>query len=236
MSYRLILKGYWRSSATWRVRIALHLKELDFTYVPIHLVRNGGEQHLDSFKQQNPLAQVPVLEVYPDEKSDQRLTPHSRPDTLDSSSPYVLTQSMAMVDWLDALKPSPRLFPIDPWQRAQVIQRAEVINSGTQPLQNLAVLQWVEQRYQGNKLEWGKRYIEKGLNALEHLCKHEHTPFLVGDQPSMADLCLIPQLYNARRFKLDLKAFPRLCEIESNCQTLDAFYKAHPDQQTDANL
>ena len=219
MQPRLVLKGYWRSSATWRVRIALHLKELDFTYVPIHLVRNGGEQHSESFKKQNPLEQVPVLEIHDH-----------------SETPRLLTQSMAIVDWLDALHPHPLIFPNDPWMRAQVIQRAEVINSGTQPLQNLAILQWVEHRYQGNKLDWGRRYIEKGLSALETLCSGENTPFLVGDQPSMADLCLIPQLYNARRFKLDMSAFPRLCEVEAHCEALDAFYKAHPDQQSDAQV
>ena len=217
-SPRLILKGYWRSSATWRVRIALHLKKLDFTYVPIHLVKNGGEQHFEEFKVQNPMEQVPVLEVH-------------HPQNIQT-----LTQSMAIVSWLDDLQSSPLLFPTDSWQKARVIQRAEVINSGTQPLQNLAVLQWVEKRYQGDKLEWGARYIHKGLQALEQMCSDEDTPFLVGDQPTMADLCLIPQLYNARRFKLDLTQYPRLCSVESHCQTIQAFQQAHPDQQSDAQL
>ena len=215
---RLILKGYWRSSATWRVRIALHLKKIDFTYIPIHLVRNGGEQHTDHFKLQNPMEQVPLLEIHYQDHVQ------------------VLTQSMAIVSWLDDLHPNPLLFPTDPWQKAQVIQRAEVINSGIQPLQNLAILQWVEKQYQGDKIEWGSRYIQKGLLALEQMCSGEETDFLVGQQPTMADLCLIPQLYNARRFKLDLMQFPRLCEVESRCKTLKAFEQAHPNQQSDAQL
>jgi maleylpyruvate isomerase len=161
---------------------------------------------------------VPVLEIHT----------HNQVD--------VLTQSMAMVDWLDHLKPTPLLFPTDPWQRAQVIQRAEIINSGIQPLQNLSVLQWVEKRYQGDKLEWGAKYIQSGLNALETLCSNEHSLFLVGDTPSMADLCLIPQLYNARRFKIDLAQFPRLCAVETQCEALDAFKQAHPNQQSDAQV
>ena len=215
---QLILKGYWRSSATWRVRIALRLKKLDFTYLPVHLVRNGGEQHTDEFKQQNPMEQVPVLEI---QNGDQT---------------QVLTQSMAIVSWLDSLEPTPLMFPTDPWLKAKVIQRSEVINSGIQPLQNLAVLQWVEKRYQGDKLEWGAKYIQNGLQALEQMCVSEKSLFLVGDTPTMADLCLIPQLYNARRFKLDLSQFPRLCEVEAHCEKLDAFYQAHPNQQSDAQL
>jgi len=216
---QITLKGYWRSSATWRVRIALQLKGIEYIYEPVHLVRSGGEQHMEDFVALNPMEQVPVLIA-----SGLTEGIHTR----------ALTQSMAIFDLLDALYPSPSLLPDDPWARARSIQLAEVVNSGIQPLQNLSILQHVEQKYGGDKMEWGARFIGRGLTALERMCSEETTAFLAGDEVTVADLCLIPQLYNARRFKLEMSAFPRLLDVESRCVTLDPFINAHPDRQPDA--
>jgi len=176
------------------------------------LVKNGGEQRTSSYLNRNPQAQVPTLEL---------------------ASGVSLTQSIAIVEFLEEIKPSPSLFPTDRLDRARARQMAEVVNSGIQPLQNLSVLQHIE-RLGLDKLKWGRDYIENGLAALNALATPSSKPFLVGDTPSVADLCLVPQLYNARRFKCDLDLFPRLLEVEQNCAQLQAFIRAHPDNQPDA--
>ena len=206
------LYSYWRSSCSWRVRIALNIKKLEYTYVPVHLVQNGGEQHASSYLKHNPQAQVPTLEL---------------------ASGVSLTQSIAIVEFLEEIKPTPSLFPTDRLERARARQMAEIVNSGIQPLQNLSVLQHIE-RLDLDKLKWGREYIQKGLKALNELATASSDPFLIGNSPSVADLCLIPQLYNARRFKCDLDLFPRLLEVEHNCAKLEAFIRAHPDNQPDA--
>ena len=212
-SAELTLRGYWRSSATWCVRIALHYKSIPFHYLPVHLVKGGGEQHSDQELKRNPMAQVPTLEL---------------PDGT------ILTQSLAMIDYLEQLKPTPNLYPSAALDRARAIQYAEIINSGIQPLQNLSLLIRV-QSLGADKLAWGQEHIARGLNAIEtHLQSHAASQFLVGDQVTVADLCLIPQLYNARRFKVDMSALPRLCAVERSCESLEPFQLAHPNAQTDA--
>lgn len=209
----ITLRGYWRSSATWRVRIALYHKSIPFNYVPIHLVKDGGEQHSAEQIKRNPLAQVPTLE-------------------LEDGS--ILTQSLAIIDYLESLSPLPSVYPTQALDRARALQYAEIINSGIQPLQNLSLLLRV-QSLGADKLEWGKEYIAKGLNAIESdLATRTPSKYLVGEQLSIADFCLIPQLYNARRFKVDLEDFPRLCQVEAQCEKLSAFKRAHPDAQQDA--
>ena len=212
---QLILRGYWRSSATWRVRIALHYKSIPFQYIPIHLVRDGGEQHSAQELPRNPLAQVPTLEL---------------------DSGVILTQSLAIIDYLESVHPNPSLYPTNPLERARAIQIAEVINAGIQPLQNLSLLLKVG-ALGFDKAGWGREYIERGLLAIESMISdYPKHPFLIGEAPSIADLCLIPQLYNARRFKVNLDLIPRLCEIETLCQELTPFKRAHPDSQVDAQL
>lgn len=214
-SEKLILRGYWRSSATWRVRIALHYKKIPFQYKPVHLVKNGGEQHNPIELERNPLAQVPTLEL---------------------SSGQVLTQSIAIMDYLEGITPSPSIYPKSLSDRARCLQIAEIINSGIQPLQNLSLLIKVSKLGQ-DKVQWAHDYIKKGLEAVEYVAQQDSTSsYLVSDHPSVADFCLIPQLYNARRFKVDLSIVPRLLEVEARCQALEAFQKAAPEVQSDAQV
>ncbi len=210
------LYGYWRSSSAWRVRIGLGLKGIDYVNEPVHLVADGGRQHSASHLARNPMAQVPVLEVEHD------------------GTTVYLSQSLAILTYLDAVQPAPPLVPSEPLARARAWQYAEVINAGIQPLQNLAVLKRIE-ALGGDRGAWGRRVIDRGLVAIEQQLSGR-TAFLVGDHPTVADLCLVPQLYNARRFGLDLESYPALLAIEARCQALPAFEAAHPDRQPDAVL
>lgn len=218
--YTFTLRSYWRSSASWRVRVALELKGLSYRYEPVHLVRDGGEQHQAAHLALNPMAQVPHLTV-----SDAR------------GQTWQLTQSVAILSLLDHLAPTPLMFPSDPWERARVLELLEVINSGIQPIQNLSVLQAVE-RMGGDKVSWATEAIARGLKALEWRCQSERpllsAPFVMGDSPGAFEAALIPQLYNARRFSLDLSPYPRLLELEALCAELEAFQRASPDAQPDA--
>lgn len=208
----MILYGYWRSSCTWRVRIALASKGLSYRNEPVHLVREGGEQHQAAHLFRNPMAQVPVLEL---EDGQQ------------------LSQSMAILEYLEERIPSPGLLPADPIARARCRQLAEMVNAGVQPLQNLAVLEHVGREGLDTKA-WARHYMNRGLDALERATAGDNSRFLVGDSPSFAELCLIPQLYNARRFDCALHRWPRLLEVEAAASALPAFLVSHPDNQPDA--
>lgn len=206
------LYNYWRSSASWRVRIGLHWKGVGFEYVPVHLVRDGGEQHSAAFAAMNPMEQVPVL-------------------VLDDGTR--LTQSLAILLWLDATYPAAPLLPAAPLARAQAWAMAEIVNAGVQPLQNLRVLQALK----GAGLDadaWSREQIARGLVALEQLAAPVAGACLVGDDVSVADLCLLPQLYNARRFSVPLDAYPTLLRVEASLQGLPAFVAARPEAQPDA--
>jgi maleylpyruvate isomerase len=208
------LYGYWRSSSAWRVRIALAYKDIACEIVPVHLVRGGGEQHLPAFLRHNPMGQVPVLELDGD------------------SGPSYLSQSMAILEYLEEIRPEPPLLPADRMGRARARQLAEIVNSGTQPLQNLKL----QQALRAAGLDPGplvRGFIATGLAALETLSTSTAGRFLVGDQPTFADVFLVPQLFAARRLQLDLAAFPTLLRIESTCADLPAFVAAHPDAQPD---
>ena len=211
------LYGYWRSSCTWRVRIALEYKGLNFVYVPVHLVNNGGEQFSDTHKRRNPLAQVPVLEVDSEE-----------------GTPLVLSQSLAIMEYLEERFVDSPILPKGTAERAYVRQVSEMINAGIQPIQNLATLKAVVQ-LGADKMQWGRRWIQDGLLALERLVSTRPSqPYLCSEVPTMADFCLIPQLYNARRFGCDVELMPALLAVEERCERLTAFQRAHPDQQIDA--
>lgn len=209
------LFSYFRSSASYRVRIALHLKKVDFHYKGIHLVNNGGEQNQGDYKTLNPMAQVPswVEEGHPP-----------------------LTQSMAILQYLDEKYPEPNLFPKDPFQKAKVLELCEIINSGIQPLHNLSVLQKLEKDFgadQDKKDQWSSHWVRKGLNATEELLKKSSSKYCFGDTITAADACLVPQIFGAERVGVSPKEFQHINKVFENCLELEAFKKAHPLNQPD---
>lgn len=209
----LVLYSYWRSSSAWRVRIALELKHLSYELRPVNLRQE--EQGSASYRVLNQLQQVPVLELELD------------------GQPLRLTQSMAIIDLLELIAPAPRLYPTQKRQRAYAVEAAELINSGVQPLQNLSVQQDVT-RLGGDGVSFSKPYISRGLAALECMAKERSGTFCVGDEVSIADVLLVPQLYAARRLGVELEPFPCLTAIEARCAELPGFERAHPNTQPDA--
>jgi len=211
----VILYDYWRSSSAWRVRIALHFKGVAFERRVVNLSKDGGsEQHTDAFRALNPLSQVPVL-------------------ILDDGV-HAVAQSMAIIAFLEEQFLAAPLLPADPWLRARARQLAEIVNSGTQPLQNLSVLDHAQAHGVDDRDGWARHFIARGLTALETASQETAGTFLVGDALSIADAYLVPQLYNARRWKVDLAPFPTLVRIDARCAALPAFVAAHPDAQSDA--
>jgi maleylpyruvate isomerase len=212
----LRLYGFWRSSSSWRVRIGLGLKALAYQSVPVDLA--GGEQWSPAHRARNPTHQVPVLEV-----------------EVPGQAPLRLVQSMAILEWLDERVPAPPLLPADPEGRARVRALAEHVNSGIQPMQNAIVLKLLGQKVPGWDREWARHAIGGGLGALEVAVQEGRSGrFSHGDAPGLADCYLVPQLYNARRFEVDLAPFPTLLEIEAACAALPAFQSSHPDRQPGA--
>ncbi len=207
------LYNYWRSSASWRVRIALHYKGLPFEYVAVQIVER--QQNQPAYAQLNPMQQVPTLEV-----EDEGRVVH-------------LAQSLAILEYLEEAHPTPPLLPRGRVARARARQLAECVNAGIQPFQNLPVLAFIKDNLGGDSTAFARRWNTRGLEALEALAQRAGK-FLVGDELSIADVCLIPQLYSARRFGVDTHAFPTLLRVEAACHALPAFTAAHPDRQPDA--
>ena len=207
------LHGYFRSSASYRVRIALNLKGLRVDHLPHHLRK--GEQCAPAYVAINPQGLVPTVE---------------------NDTGAILTQSLAIIEWLDETYPSPPLLPTDPLRRAKARAFSQVLACDTHPVQNLKVLARLrelglpEEQVTG----WAGWANREGLAACEKLIANEPGPFCFGDAPSMADLCLVPQLANARRFGVDVSAFPRLLQAEAAAKALKAFADAAPDKQPDA--
>jgi maleylpyruvate isomerase len=208
------LYSYWRSTSSWRVRIALHWKGIAHEIVPVHLLADGGQQHQAEYRARNPMAQVPLLEI--DQDGVQRIG-----------------QSLAILAYLEERFPEPALLPGDPYLRARARQLADLVASGIQPLQNLAVTQHLDQLGQDSKA-WLRHWVGRGIRAFDETARETRAAFCVGDQVSWADLCLIPQLYSARRFGVDLSEVPALLAIEERCLAIEAFRRAGPDQQVDA--
>ena len=207
------LYSYYRSSCSYRVRIALYLKKINFDYIAIHLLKSGGEQYHMDYQSYHPLSQVPCL-VHQDK---------------------TLTQSMAIIQYLDAIQPQPLLFPKDPYKKAFIISVCEVINSGIQPLQNLAVMQYLKNKFNLNedqRKNWNQFWISKGLAAVEMLLKQNNNCWN-GHNISAVECCIVPQIYSARRFDVDIQQYPRLLEIDNRTSVMPAFQKAHPDNQLD---
>ena len=210
------LYSYWRSSSSYRVRIVLALKKIDVEYVPIHLLTGGGAQFSGDYRARNPLEQVPVLEVD------------------DESGSLRLTQSVAICEYLDERWPDASLLPAHAGMRAQVRKCVEIVNSGIQPMQNLSLLR--ELKHAGvDEKAFAKRANERGLGALEIEAKSMGGERLVGDSLTLADVFLVPQIYAARRFGIDVEAaFPTLARIDRALTNHPAFAAAHPDRQPDA--
>lgn len=211
------LYGYWRSSAAYRVRIALNLKQLTFENLPVHLVKNGGEQHSSDYKTLNPAELVPVL-------VDDELS---------------LNQSLAIIEYLDETYPQPVLLPADPAARAKVRALALDIACDMHPLNNLRVLQYLTGPLaltEQQKLNWINHWLNTGFSALEQRLKQSAGQFCFGDEVTLADICLVPQVYNAQRFALDMNAFPTVMAVHHNCLQLAAFALAAPEQQPDAQI
>jgi maleylacetoacetate isomerase len=204
----LRLHDYWRSSAAYRVRIALELKGVAYERVPVDLV--AGAQRGDENRAINPQGFVPSL-VLPDGTA--------------------LTQSLAILQWLDDAHPEPRLWPADPVARARATAQALVVVADVHPLNNLRVLKRLEAQFgadQAAKDEWYRHWIALGLEALEAMAGDG--PYLGGDAPGVADVCLVPQMFNARRFECPLHAYPKLVAADAAATALPAFQAAHPDR------
>lgn len=212
----LRLHGYWRSSASWRVRIALAHKGVAYEYVPVHLVRGGGEHRGAAYRALNPMAQVPTLEL---------------------PSGAALAQSVAILEYLEEAHPLPALLPTDPLARAQVRQLVEVVNSAIHPLQNLGTLQELGARFGAERpatLAWAAHWIARGFAGLEVLLGARAGCHAVGDDVTLADVLIVPQVYNARRFGVDLQPFPRIRAVDAAAMALDAFQTSSPERQPDA--
>ena len=208
------LYGYWRSSASYRVRIALALKALDYDYQPINLLK--GEQRGAAYLEKNPLALVPAIET---------------------GDGAVIVQSLAIMEFLEEAFPSPSILPNDLTGRAQARGIAATFACEAQPLMNLRVQTYLKEHLSGGSeavTAWLNRFPAGAMAAAEKMVEASAGEFCVGDAPTIADCCLVPQMYAAKRFGVDVSAMPRLVEIAERCEKLPAFEKAHPDNQADA--
>ena len=217
MNDALTLYSYWRSSAAYRVRIGLNIKGLDYRIQPVHLVRDGGEQRAENYRALNPQQLVPTL-----------LHGERR-----------IIQSMAILEYLDECWPKPALLPADARGRARVRALSQLVACDIHPLNNLRVLQYLKRELgaeQSATDEWTRHWMREGFSAMQAMLADstETGTFCHGESPTMADCCLIPQLYNARRFELDLAPYPELTRIETNALALPAFDRARPENQPDA--
>lgn len=205
-----VLYSYWRSSCSWRVRVALEYKQLEYEYRAINLLK--GEDSAPAYLALNPAGLVPTL--------------------VDDGN--VIGQSMAILEFLEERYPERPILPRGFAQRAKCRAIAMVIVSGIQPLQNLGVLEKVAKFGDDKKQPWGREVIAEGLEVVETMLKESAGRFCVGDEISIADFCLIPQLYNAGRFNVDLSKYPTLLRVQQNLEPLDCFKAAHPDRMPDA--
>ncbi len=202
------LYDYYRSSASYRVRIGLNLKGLEYERVPVNLVE--GAQKEDAYRGRNPQGLVPMLEI-------------------DGAR---LTQSLSILNYLNAVYPAPPFAPADPVASAHVRAMAQIVASDIHPLNNLRVLKYLRGELgqdQETVERWYAHWVTEGFAALETLAGEHGGAYLSGDVPGLADICLVPQMYNARRFDIALDAYPRLVDYDAKAAALDAFAAAHPD-------
>lgn len=212
----LKLYDYWRSSAAYRVRIGLHLKGVGYESVPVNIMPGTDEQMREPYRSLNPQMRVPALQT------EQGL----------------ITQSLSILVWLDQMYPEPRLVPADPWLGAQIRAFALTIATDIHPLNNTSVLTRIKLEFSASDDhvgEWYRHWIKLGFAALEHQAEQRgESAYCFGDAPTLADVCLVPQMANARRFKTDLSPFPRLTAWDERARLHPAFIRAAPENQKDA--
>ena len=211
------LYTFFRSSASYRVRIALNLKGIAYEQAPIHLRRGGGEQFGAAYRALNPQALVPTLE----------------------DGGRILSQSLAIIEYLEEKQPQPPLLPKDPADKALVRSMAMIVACEVHPIQNLRVLNYVKKEYNQTDEQvnrWAQHWIDLGLSALEEMlaAQPKRGKYCWGDAATLADICLVPQLGNARRYGCDLSRYPNILAVEKNCMALPAFIDAAPEKQPDA--
>ena len=210
----ITLYSYYRSSSSYRVRLALNLKSLDYKIQPIHLLKEGGEQHKEEYKKLNAAGKIPLLDHVG----------------------YLVAQSMAIVEYLEENFPDKPLFPKNVVDRAYVRQLCEIVNSDIQPLQNLSVLQKLTKDHgfsEEDKQAWCRHWIGLGLESFETLVKTKHGRFCLGEKPTVADCFLAPQVYNAQRYAVDMTKYPTISRINESFLELEEAQMAHPDVQPD---
>lgn len=219
MSDLIKLHSYWRSSASYRVRIALNLKALRYEYVPVSLIEGGGQHRSNQFHRLNPQELVPVL--------------------IDGER--VVRQSLAIIEYLEETyhESGHRLMPPTARERARVRALAHLVASDIAPINNLRVLEHLSTQYfltAAQREQWVRHWIEEGFRPLEEMLSNNPATgaFCEGDEPTLADCCLVPQVYNARRYGVDLAAFPTIVRIDAHCLALPEFASAQPEKQPDA--
>jgi len=220
---RYTLYSYFRSSASYRVRAALGLKGVAYAYVPIHLLEGGGQQHTPVYRAINPMGELPALVV---ESAGEGGGPGE-----------VLAQSIAILEYLEEMHPTPALLPAEPLARARVRQLVEVVNSSIQPIQNLKVMRRLAEVFGADReatAAWARHWITVGFDGLEVLLARTAGRHAYGDAVTLADVLIVPQVYNARRFDVDMAPFATIARVAEAAEALPAFEAAHPSRQPDA--
>ena len=215
---RIKLYSYWRSSAAYRVRIALNLKGLAYELIPVSLIANGGEHRSAEYRSLNPQGKVPTL--------------------IDGER--IIRQSMAIIEYIEeSYEGEHRLMPVTARERARVRALAQIIACDIHPVNNLGVMQYLEHEFNAPQVErdrWTKHWMTEGFKAFEELLATSPSTgqFCEGDEPSLADICLVPQVYNAYRWSVDMNAFPLIKQIYERCSGIEAFVRGKPENQPDA--
>ncbi|XP_017058140.1 probable maleylacetoacetate isomerase 1 isoform X2 [Drosophila ficusphila] len=204
-----LLYSYWPSSCSWRVRIALAVKKIEYDIKPTSLLSTVSENaYTEEYREVNPMQKVPSLQI----------------------DGHTLCDSVAIMHYLEETRPQPALLPQDPVKRAKVREIVELISSGIQPLQNSSVLNYVGKE---KSLEWAQHWISRGFRGLEKVLSQSAGKFCVGDELTMADIFLVPQVGNARRYKADLSPYPTIVRLDQDLQKLDVVKNTHPNKQPD---